>query len=60
MMGKSSRIVILGIDGMDPDVFRFLYSRGEMPVLGALADAGNFRPLATSNPPPPHYLNHHS
>ncbi len=50
-MNKSKSIVILGIDGMDPDVFRLLHSRGEMPVLGALAEAGDFRILATSNPP---------
>lgn len=50
-MSKSKSIVILGIDGMDPDVFRLLHNRGEMPVLGAMAKAGNFRTLATSNPP---------
>ena len=49
-MNNSKNIVILGIDGMDPDVFRFLHGRGVMPVLGAMAEAGNFRTLATSNP----------
>ncbi len=49
-MNKSKTIVILGIDGMDPDVFRLLHGRGDMPVLGAMAEAGNFRVLATSNP----------
>jgi predicted AlkP superfamily phosphohydrolase/phosphomutase len=43
--------MILGIDGMDPEILRFLHDKGKMPVLGALADAGNFRPLATSTPP---------
>ncbi len=50
-MNESKSIVILGIDGMDPEVFRLLHSRGVMPVLGALAEAGDFRILATSNPP---------
>ena len=50
-MIKSKSIVILGIDGMDPDVFRFLNERGDMPVLGAIAEAGNFRRLDTSTPP---------
>ena len=50
-MSKSSRILILGIDGMDPDVFHILHGRGEMPVLGALAETGSFRLLSTSNPP---------
>src|SRR3990167_6385949 len=49
-MNNSKNIVILGIDGMDPVVFRFLHGRGVMPVLGAMAEAGNFRTLATSNP----------
>jgi len=50
-MNKSRSIFILGIDGMDPDVFRFLHERRDMPILGAIAEAGNFRRLATSNPP---------
>jgi predicted AlkP superfamily phosphohydrolase/phosphomutase len=50
-MNKSSRLVVLGIDGMDPEIFRFLHDKGAMPVLGSIADAGNFRPIATSNPP---------
>ena len=43
--------MVLGIDGMDPEIFRFLQSKGKMPVLGSIADAGNFRSFATSNPP---------
>lgn len=50
-MSKPSRFMILGIDGMDPEIFRFLHQKGKMPVLGTIADAGNFRFLATSNPP---------
>jgi predicted AlkP superfamily phosphohydrolase/phosphomutase len=50
-MSKSKIFLIIGIDGMDPEVFSFLHSRGEMPVLGAIADTGNFRRLATSIPP---------
>ncbi|MBI5675456.1 MAG: alkaline phosphatase family protein [Nitrospirae bacterium] len=50
-MSKPSRFMVLGIDGMDPEIFRFLHKKGKMPVLGTIADAGNFRFLATSNPP---------
>ncbi|MEW6715295.1 MAG: alkaline phosphatase family protein [Nitrospirota bacterium] len=50
-MNRPSRFMVLGIDGMDPEIFRFLHQKGKMPVLGAIADAGNFRFLATSNPP---------
>jgi predicted AlkP superfamily phosphohydrolase/phosphomutase len=50
-MSKSGRFIVLGIDGMDPEIFSYLHSMGKMPVLGAVADVGNFRSLATSNPP---------
>ncbi len=50
-MNKSSRFMLLGIDGIDPEIFLYLHKKGKMPVLGAIADAGNFRSLATSNPP---------
>lgn len=50
-MNKPGRFMILGIDGMDPEIFRFLHQKGKMPALGAIADASSFRPLATSNPP---------
>jgi predicted AlkP superfamily phosphohydrolase/phosphomutase len=50
-MNNPRKFFILGIDGMDPEVFRFLHSRGEMPVLSSLAEKGNFRFLITSNPP---------
>jgi len=50
-MNGFKRFVILGIDGMDPEIFRYLHARGQMPVLGAIAEAGNFRHLDTSNPP---------
>ena len=49
-MAKSRRIIILGIDGMDPEVFQYLHDKGRMPVLGAIAREGNFRILTTSNP----------
>lgn len=50
-MSKPPRLFILGIDGMDPDIFLFLKKRGKMPNLGALAEKGNFRFFNTSNPP---------
>ncbi len=50
-MHKSDKLVILGIDGMDPDVYKFLLNCGEMPVLGAIEEKSGFRKLLTSNPP---------
>lgn len=50
-MSKLLRLLILGIDGMDPDIFLSLKEKGKMPNLGALAESGNFRYFNTSNPP---------
>jgi hypothetical protein len=35
-MSKPRRFMVLGIDGMDPEIFRFLHQKGKMPVLGAI------------------------
>jgi predicted AlkP superfamily phosphohydrolase/phosphomutase len=44
-----SRLVVLGIDGMDPDVFEGF--RGELPHLSALASSGGYRRCASVFPP---------
>lgn len=51
MMNKSRRLLIIGIDGMDPEIFLYLKGQGKMPNLGAIAEKGNFRFFNTSNPP---------
>jgi predicted AlkP superfamily phosphohydrolase/phosphomutase len=45
------KLIILGIDGMDPLLLRNFIARGEMPHFAALAAAGSFLPLETSTPP---------
>lgn len=45
------RMIILGVDGMDPVQLRELLEAGRVPNLARLAKAGGFVPLATSNPP---------
>ncbi|GAB4544658.1 MAG: hypothetical protein Fur0020_13910 [Thermodesulfovibrionia bacterium] len=50
-MNKPHRLLILGIDGMDPEIFLYLKEKGAMPNLGAIAEKGNFRFFNTSNPP---------
>ncbi|MFG0319224.1 MAG: alkaline phosphatase family protein [Planctomycetota bacterium JB042] len=45
------KVVVLGIDGMDPDVVSRLMAEGKMPNFKALADEGSFSPLGTSIPP---------
>ena len=44
-------LVVLGIDGMDPELTRTLLDRGEMPNLAALIAEGGFSELDTTNPP---------
>jgi predicted AlkP superfamily phosphohydrolase/phosphomutase len=51
MMSKNRRLFILGIDGMDPDIFLYLKKQGKMPNLGSIADNGQFRYFNTANPP---------
>lgn len=45
------RLVILGIDGMDPQLLRQFMSEGKMPNFAKLAAEGDFRTLTTSIPP---------
>lgn len=46
-----SRLIILGFDGMDPELARRWMDEGLLPHFSRLADEGHFQPLATSNPP---------
>lgn len=45
------RLVILGFDGMDPNLARQWMDDGSLPNFSRLAAEGAFRPLGTSNPP---------
>lgn len=45
------KVIVLGIDGMDPKISTRLMAEGRMPNLAALAEKGSFSPLATVNPP---------
>lgn len=44
-------MIILGIDGMDLRLARRYMREGKMPNLKKLADRGQFKPLATTDPP---------
>ncbi len=46
----SKRIIIIGLDGMDPGLATKLMREGRLPNLEKLAAQGVFRPLDTSNP----------
>lgn len=45
------KLIILGIDGMDPELLRRYLAEGKLPHLAALAEQGGFRPLGTTIPP---------
>ena len=45
------RLIILGIDGMDPQLLRQFMREGKMPNFSKLAAQGDFRELTTSIPP---------
>lgn len=45
------RVLVIGFDGMDPDLLRDMMARGQMPHMARLAEQGAFVPLATAMPP---------
>lgn len=47
---SARRVVIVGLDGMDPGIAMRFMQEGKLPNFQKLADRGVFRPLDTSNP----------
>ena len=45
------KVIVLGIDGMDPQLLRQYLAEGRMPNFAALAARGSFLTLETSMPP---------
>ena len=48
---RGQKLIILGIDGMDPQLLRQFMRQGKMPNFAKLAEQGSFRQLTTSIPP---------
>ncbi len=48
--GKYKRVILLGMDGLDPKVLSELMERGELPHFTELSRQGSYSSLATSNP----------
>ena len=48
---RNEKLIVLGIDGMDPQLLRRFMAEGKMPNFSALAQKGSFRELTTSIPP---------
>ncbi|MCF7763833.1 MAG: alkaline phosphatase family protein [Verrucomicrobia bacterium] len=45
------KVVVLGIDGMDPKLLQSFVDQGRLPNFKALMEEGSFRPLGTTMPP---------
>ena len=45
------KVIILGVDGLDPDLLTKFMADGKMPNFARLAEQGSFRRLTTSIPP---------
>lgn len=46
-----SRVILLGMDGLDPKELSNLMKQGELPNFSRLSQKGTYSQLATSNPP---------
>ncbi|OQW97277.1 MAG: hypothetical protein BWK77_02160 [Verrucomicrobia bacterium A1] len=51
LKGAARRVVILGLDGLDPRHVRRLMALGKLPNFARLAERGSFSELATTCPP---------
>jgi predicted AlkP superfamily phosphohydrolase/phosphomutase len=45
------KVVMLGLDGMDPNIVERMWAEGRLPTFKRLAENGGFRRLGTSTPP---------
>ena len=48
---RNHRVLVLGVDGMDPVLLQNLFDAGEMPNFAKVAAQGSFKKLGTSMPP---------
>jgi predicted AlkP superfamily phosphohydrolase/phosphomutase len=44
------KVVVLGLDGLEPDIVEAMMARGELPYLARLRETGTYRRLETSMP----------
>ncbi len=47
----AKKVIVLGFDGLDPDLVQEMMDEGRLPNLSRLAKEGGFAPLTTSIPP---------
>src|SRR6185369_13760965 len=51
LCAANRKVMVLGIDGMDPKLLQMFVEQGRMPNFKALMAEGDFRPLQTTMPP---------
>jgi predicted AlkP superfamily phosphohydrolase/phosphomutase len=49
--GAPRRVIVIGLDGLDPKLAERMIAEGQLPNLAALASSGTFQRLATTHPP---------
>jgi predicted AlkP superfamily phosphohydrolase/phosphomutase len=47
----TDRMIVIGVDGLDPVMLQTFIAEGKLPNLARLADQGSFQELGTSSPP---------
>ena len=47
---RAKKAIVLGLDGLDPEICERLMAKGELPSFSRLASIGSFRRLGTSTP----------
>lgn len=48
---RVERLIILGLDGLDPELATAFMAEGKLPNLSRMRESGHFSPLKTTNPP---------
>ena len=48
---NGQKVLVLGIDGMDPDLLDGFMAEGKLPNFARLAETGSYKRLTTSIPP---------
>ena len=48
---RTTRVILIGIDGLDPNILENLMGAGKLPTFSSIRYTGTFRNLETSNPP---------
>ena len=48
---NAQKMIVIGVDGLDPDLLTKFMAEGKMPNFARLAQQGSFKRLTTSIPP---------